>query len=203
MARRGFRYVPGITGGLVVNPMPCVVASAYGTALYPGTPVIKVSDGTVAIGAGTSVVLGIIDSIVQYRNADGVVQKFGAGGGYLPATTPTWTAYEDRTIVNVIPCLPGVFFAVPCDDATTFTTLAGLQAAVWENCDGNATAFTANTALGLGTFGLDISTHAVTNTLQWRIVGIMDSVGNDPAGGANYEVIVECNLPQLEAILGV
>lgn len=199
MPRDGFRYAPNTTGGMLVEPIPCVVATSYGTALYPGQAVKVVNDGTVSkstTGDG-SLILGIIDSVKQYRNSDGQVQKHGL---YLPAST-TWTAWEDRSIVNVIPCLPGVMFIAPADDATTFTTRALAQAAVWENCD--AVIGTANTALGLPSYKLDISGHATTNTFQWKLLALLDSEGSDPAGGANYEYIVTCNLPQLTAILGV
>ncbi len=91
---------------------------------------------------------------------------------YVPAEAAVW-----RIVVN---------------DNTTATTLAGYQAFVGENCSHIHTAASGTLAL---TPKLNISTHATTATLDWRIIGIPDP-GMQDFSGANVELEVICNRPQ-------
>lgn len=163
----------GVEG--MVTPRPCFIASAYATAdLYVGDPVSWVTDGSVirtAAGSATAI-YGVISAILQFRNSDGVLVK---NGRYIPSGT-TWTADAERSMVMVIPAA-SAFFEVDADDGSSITTIAGARSVAGENCDH---AFgTADQGLGLSAALLDISTHAVTATLQWRVADVLDQVGND------------------------
>lgn len=196
---QGMQYQPSLFGGLTVEPIPRTVADNYATALYVGDPVSQVSDGTVArtaAGSGTAI-WGVVVGIKQYVNAEGILQKHGTR---IPANT-RWTAFTERSQVLVVPCLNGVLFGVDGDDASSATTYAAAEAFVGENAD--HIFGTADTGLGLSPTLLDISTHNTTNTLQWRIWGLWNAPGNDPAGGANFRYIVGANVREPDAILGI
>ena len=79
------------------------------------------------------------------------------------------------------------------NDATTATTEAAYQALVGENCSHIHTAASGGLAL---TPKLNISTHATTATLDWRIIGIPDRTSQD-FSGANVDLEVVCNRPQM------
>ncbi len=85
---------------------------------------------------------------------------------------------------------PNVVFACSADDGTTATAIATHRGYIGENCDLNATAYTADTGLGLTPHGLDISTHATTAALVWRLHDVLDIPGNEPSlTGFQYLVI--------------
>jgi hypothetical protein len=174
--RVGFMYhspKSGIEG--MSTPRPCFIASGYNTAdLYVGDPVSWVSDGSVvrtAAGSATAI-YGVITAILQFRNSDGVLVR---NGRYIPSGT-TWTADAERSMVMVLPAA-NALFSVDADDGSSITTIAGARTVAGENCDH---AFgTADQGLGLSAAVLDISTHAVTATLQWRVVDVLDQPAND------------------------
>lgn len=204
--RLGFRYWGTIAGGqgAHITPWPRQVATTYATALYPGDPLIAVSDGSVAQGtAGGGVgVFGVMSHVIQYRNADGVLVRNGL---YLPAST-SYTADTERSLIAVIPVFPGVLFEVDGDDGSSITTIANQRLTPGENCDHVYTSATADTGLGLSSCLLDISTHAVTATLQWRIWDVLDQPGNYPSV-THYRYLVYANVLHnvggLPAVLGI
>lgn len=188
--KSGFRYYGSIFAENVTpRPIPCQVATAYGTALYKGDPVKRVSDGSVAqAAAGSDLIFGVVDG-VKYKNAAGVL----VDADYLPAST-SYTPDSLRSIVYVIPATPFTIFEIDADDGTSITTVANARALPWENCDHVFTTAGNNTT-GLSGVQLDISTHATT-ALQWRILDISPvASGNDPTQTlAKYLVI--CNKTQ-------
>ena len=105
------------------------VASAYQAApgavnvdLRPGDPVIKVSDGTVALAAAGNATYGIIAGIGQYF--DGDVMR--PGGPALPGGTTWGTNRERVSVVHVVPAA-GHVFEIDCDDNTTAPYLSVLD----------------------------------------------------------------------------
>lgn len=202
LQRNGFQFFKPKSGAIgMVEPHPCFVASGYNTAdLYVGDPVSPVNDGSVVRAAATTVgIYGVITAILQYRNSDGVVVR---NGRYIPSGT-TWTADADRTQVMVMPAT-NAYFSVDADDGSSITTIAGARTVVGENCD--HIYVTADQGLGLSGALLDISTHAVTATLQWRCHQLLDQIGNDPLL-THGRYIVYANLLAnwggLPAVLGV
>lgn len=182
----GFRYWGSIFAENVTPRLiACQVATNYGTALFKGDPVARVSDGSVAQAAAGANIFGVVAG-VKYRNADGVlVEK-----DYVPAST-TYTPDILRTIVYVIPATPFTIFEVDADDGSSITTVANARAIVWENCDHIFTT-AGSTATGLSGCQLDISTHATTSS-GWRVLDLAPyPSGNDPTLiQAKYLVI--CN----------
>src|SRR5205807_1968131 len=96
-------------------------------------------------------------------------------GRYIPSGT-TWTADADRSMVMVIPAASALFEA-DADDGSSITTIAAARSVGGENCD--HIFGTADQGLGLSAALLDISTHATTATLQWRVVDVLDQPAND------------------------
>ncbi len=170
--------------------------SGVSVDLRPGDPVIKVSDGTVALAAAGNATYGIIAGIGQYF--DGSVMR--PGGASLPGGT-TWGSVQERvSVVHVVP-VAGHVFEIDCDDNTTATTEATYRSYIGENAD-----ITINQVSGstLASPLLDISTHATTNTLVWRIVDLALG-GNLDFAGTRVKLLVTCNLVQQApwTILGI
>jgi hypothetical protein len=203
LQRNGFMFFKpksGVVG--MVEPIPCFVASGYNTAdLYVGDPVSWVNDGSVgrtAAGGGTGI-FGVITSILQFRNADGVLVR---NGKYIPSGT-TWTADAERTQVMVMPAV-NALFEVDANDGSTITTIAGARSVAGENCD--HVYGTADQGLALSGALLNISTHAVTATLQWRVLDVVNQPGNDLTQTHGRYVVyanVLNNWGALPAVLGV
>lgn len=202
LQRMGFQFHSprsGVVG--MIAPRPCFVASGYNTAdLYVGDPVQWLSDGSVARSvANSGSMFGVISAINQFRNSDGVLVR---NGKYIPSGT-TWSADSDRSQVMVLPAA-GCHFVVDADDGVSVATLAAGRAIPGENAD--HIYGTADQGLGLSAAMLDISTHAVTATLQWRIVDILEQPGNDVTV-THGRYVVYANLLSnnggLPAVLGV
>lgn len=176
LSRNGFSYYKprsGVVG--MLEPRPCFVASGYNTAdLYVGDPVSPVNDGSVirTAAGGATGIYGVITAILQFRNSDGVLVR---NGKYIPSGT-TWTADAERTQVMVMPAASALF-EVDANDGSTITTIAASRSVVGENCD--HVFGTADQGLALSPSLLNISTHAVTATLQWRVDAVLDQPGND------------------------
>ncbi len=196
-----FRSMAGFTPYDTNDTKPRVyeVASAYGTAIYPGDPVLILTDGTVArTPAGTAQasstdgITGVCIDIVQYKDANGVVRK---NGTYLPAST-TWTAPSESSRILVAPAYPGTLFKVRGTTAASSLTVA--RALRHANCEHSYG--TADTGLGLSGAQLVIS-GAATTALQWRIIEITDKPSNDPLL-VDFEAIVMVNKSYGWPVLG-
>lgn len=183
----GFRYVFSSTHG-VPQEFTRELASGYGTAVAPGDVIIQVSDGTVAIAGATDEPFGIVTAV-----------SYVLSGKRTPALViPASTSFTPSTVgsvaasyVTFIPTIPSVnFFEVDADDGTTFTTIATQISALGENC--STTTGTPDATTGTSGFSLDISTHAVTESLVWRIVDIVKRSDNDPTV-TRYKFIVTAN----------
>jgi hypothetical protein len=140
------------------------VASAYGTALYVGDPVSRQSDGSYAASAAGAGSSGVISRILRYKDSAGFVRT---NAKYIPASI-TWTAWQERTLIEIIPCKENMFVA--CADEA-LTTQAAADAYCGENVD--LVIGTADAGLGLSAYRIDISTHATTNTLTWRLISML------------------------------
>lgn len=172
------------------------VASAYQAApggtnvdLNVGDPVIRVSDGSVAIAVAgaTNPIHGIVASVVRIWDAGlGAMRP----SDKVPGAT-TWATIDRQTLITVYPVL-GRYFEVDVDDAVTATTLAGYQAFIGENVN---LIYSASATTGKATPKVDISAHATTNTFQFSIVDVSPSVMNQDFAGANVKLIVQVNLP--------
>lgn len=193
LVRYGFRVAKGRFATQAPIPVKMKVASGYQAApgavnvpLRIGDPVGLVNDGTVALAAagGGAAIFGVIVEVFPYW--DGTKMVFGdrLPGGTAPGTT----AIDRFSYVGVVNAL-GTVFEIDVDD-TVNTTLQAYQAHINANAD-HAFSAVAN----VGAFPkLDISTVNTTNTLQWRILGVSDSVENQDYSGANVKLYVTANV---------
>ncbi len=166
----GFRYYGSLLGENVVpRTVPKQVASAYGTAIFKGDPVKKVSDGTVAISAAGDPVYGIVVAC-HYLTTAGVY----IDSNYVPASI-SYTPDRVRTIVDIIIATPMTIFEAQSNAA--IADIATARGYVDENVDHVATA-AGNTGTGLGGYQLAMSTHNTT-TSQWRLFDISPADAND------------------------
>jgi len=175
-------------------PRPVFVASAYQAApggtnvdLWPGDPVTKLGDGTYQLcTASSGQIDGVIIGIAPYYNSGIGAMAFS---DHLPGATTYGTNLDRQSVVYIVD--PGLaYFEAICDDATTFTTKATYTAALGENVD---CIYVPVAADAKAYPKLDISTHANTGTLQWRIVSLSQRPETDYSG-ANVPLIVTPNV---------
>lgn len=168
--------------------------AATAASLRPGDPIVRLNSGAVNVAPGTDGtpgdVLGIVIGIGQYLDPS-FSNAVTARGNALPSSVAYGSNLNLQSKIFYIPAEAAVW-RIQVNDATTATTLAGYQAFVGENCSHIHTALSGGLAL---TPKLNISTHATTATLDWRIIGIPDPNSQD-FSGANVDLEVICNRPQ-------
>ncbi len=168
--------------------------SATAASLRPGDPIVRLNSGAVNVAPGTDGtpgdVLGIVVGIKQYLDPS-FSNAVTARGNALPSSVAYGSSLDLQSKIYYIPAEAAVWRIV-VNDNTTATTLAGYQAFIGENCSHIHTAAASTLLL---TPKLNISTHATTATLDWRIIGIPDPSVQD-FSGANVELEVICNRPQ-------
>lgn len=151
-----------------------------------GDPVKKVSTGGVMVALTTEIVYGIVMGIERYYDASTGLMR---SGPYYPNQTAWGTVEARRGYVLVAPAAQGIW-EIDCDDKVTATTEATYRALVGENSEhvvpGNTSATSADPYL-------DISLHATTATLGWRIVDISPTQYNRDFSGSYVKVLVRVN----------
>lgn len=199
----GFRWSREWNGSDVPKPITCLVATecsfdvsggAANVGLGKGDPVAQVNTGTVTLCDGSEnsspTPYGIVVGVAPYWNSTKSRMEFGE---VLPSDTAWGTVQARRSEVYVIPASAG-FWEIDCDDATTATTEAAYQLLVGENCPHILTGASGQTRAYPK---LDISAHATTDSLAWRIVGISKTRDNKDFSGANVKLIVQANFATL------
>lgn len=195
--RYGFRWSTSANGSFNPPMMRMFVdttvdwqdGSANSVNLHIGDPVNFTSSGGIALADTTEAIAGVVAGFLPvYDPTDGVLKPTDKVTNQL-----SWGSNEEnRPFAMVIPAEAGIF-EVDCDDATTATTRAAYQALVNENVThvnpGDTTAVSADPML-------DISTHATTAGLSWRIVGISGTVFNEDFSGNYVKLLVRANLVQ-------
>jgi len=166
------------------------VPASDSTALYPGDPVILAgsadADGipsvTRATAAGGNYVLGSVIAVDPTLGA-------GANGRdstvYRAASTERYVWVCDD---------PGAEFLIQED------AVGGALAAVDVGLNADLIAGAGSAIYGQSGWQLDTSTKATTNTLQLKILGFAQKVGNEI--GANAKVRVRINLHALTYLTG-
>ncbi len=171
----GFRPVKSLHGDALPAVYRCPIASGYTGEINVGDPIKRLSTGYWQLATNGAAFDAVVCRIFPFYSTTLGRMTIGTK---LPASTTYGTNFERQSFVGAIPAQRTVFEA-DCDDATSITTYANYLAAVGENVDiviGDGTSAAANPLL-------DISTHAVTNTLTMRIVGISElNFAMDPAG---------------------
>lgn len=196
IAHYGFRPWTGnpFTGGRATPPsISRVVASAYqaqddgsgfSVDLNVGDPVKLVNDGTVALANTTEAIFGVITGVAPYWDGEKMKPSSKLPGG------TTWGTVEERKSIVMVTPVNACNWVITVDDATTATTEAAYRAFINENvthvCVGNSTTAKANPQI-------DISLHATTASLVWRIVDVPPGQDFDQA---NVQIVVACNKSQ-------
>lgn len=198
--RYGFRPVKPWMGTQVPEPIEMTVADAYqatsdGAAsnvdLNIGDPVKLISDGTIGLSITTNDVWGVIVGFKPYWNGSAMTYTnrlpgAATGGGIL--------ARKSRALV--VPVLSYIW-ECDVDENTTATTEAAYLAFIGENVDHVCVADVSNATRPKADPRLDISGHATTHTLGWRIVGYSKSAENADFSGTNVKLWVVCNNVQV------
>jgi hypothetical protein len=194
----GFRFV-GYGGISSDQPriirMPIVSglqpsASATNVDLRAGDPVKQLSTGGIDLAAAGDTVFGVILGFTTVWDGQKMAfrNKWPGGTSYGTTLTPA----ERRTYALIV-LAHDAWFEVDADDNTTATTEAAYLALVGENCDHAVPADTTDSGNPKADPMLDISTHATTSTLGWRILGISTAVENKDFSGTQVKLIVTCN----------
>lgn len=198
----GFRFLESIAG--VPNPKPirCPIASAYqpqvgGTNvnLNAGDPVLRTTDGTIIKAVGTE---GTQTQIYGICIGFGPMYQAGAmlPSDKYPAPITYGTARDRESYALVVPVVDRLF-EVDCNAVLSgATSYFDYRALIGENADMILTADTSNASNPKMTPQLNVSTHAGTSTLQWRIEDVARCEENVDFSGNYVKLIVSCNRVQ-------
>ena len=166
------------TNGDMVFNIQTAATAGTASLIYQGTPVIPLANGMIApVGSANG----------------GTVPLLGAflGCNYIDLTgKPRWSPYWPGTAAvfagsvatAVVSANPDQLFLINCDAAAA-DSLVHINANF-------ATATTGSTVSGLSAGELAVSTAAVTNTLNLRIIGFEDTPANSDVSVAGRLAIV-------------
>lgn len=162
-------------------------------AMFSGDPVTSQADGTIAQASpGTTQIAGIFNEC-KYLS---VSQKRTVWGNYWPGSDVASGNYVECYIVND----PNARFTVQAGGSTTPIGLADIDANI------NFAIGTGNAANGLSGAYADQTTIAVTATLPFRIVSLVDAPpganGSDPTTGYNW-IVVGFNNVDTKSLTGI
>lgn len=176
------------------------VQSNNAAAIYPGMPLIAQTDGSVlrtpagsAAGVATDGITAICTEILGYKDP---AVGWRTNAKLIPAST-TWTNHQDRSRVLAILANENQRYKIMAN--ASVASFAAVRATRWANAD--HAYGTPDAGLGLADIYLAIAGVNTTNTLQWRILGFLDVVQNDPTQ-VNFTAIVAPNLIRALPVLG-
>lgn len=196
----GFQWDNGANGRECPNPVTRVVATGYQATndgagfsvdLNAGDPVKLVSDGTVALANTGDAVWGIIIGFNPYWDGTRMVPT-----KKLPGGTAWGTVEPRRSEVLVVPVDHGQVWRLDCDDKTTATTEAAYRAFVGENVTVDCPGDNSDTSNPKADPIIDISDHATTASLVWRIEGISQTLENKDFSGLYVKLLLKINKAQ-------
>ena len=209
----GFRFYSSASGSGRPACVEALVASAYqanvgggstNVGISIGDPVDLLSTGFVELSNDTATRDTLWGVVMGIANA-----KVDANGKARPASyLPGATSYslEETTSKLIVAPFGDNIWEIDVDDATTATTLAAYRAFVGENADFVYSPDTTNSDRPRANPVLDISTHATTAALHFRIVGVSKTRENADFSGANVKLLVQLNQgidPQLNGATGM
>ena len=194
----GFRWSMGANSGRPCPaPIEMAVADAYqaqvggsNVDLGTGDPVALVSSGTVKLAAGSEgtpdLIFGIIVGVAQYWDGTRVVR-----GDVVPGGSTGGGLLDRQSRVLVVPAKAGLW-EVDVDENSTATTEAAYRAFIGENAD-HVLVRTQVRQKYRALPELDISSHATTAALQWRIMDVSRTRDNEDFSGEQVKLIVAVN----------
>lgn len=188
----GFRPVKSVLGGLDSPSTSLYAVSASdGTALFVGDPV-KLDGGADADGVATvtkatqgAAVLGVVVGIWPDK-LNPISGKMTTGSTSLDA--PIYRAASTARYV-VVNDDPTQVYEV---EAVTGSNSSYSFAAANVGLNADLSTVAGSTTTGLSAAALDMSTAATTATLQFKILGVVQRVDNEPTGNAT-KVLVKIN----------
>lgn len=167
----GFRPVQNYPGTVRPNETPDGIASAYGTAIYVGQPVLLSSGKLTANTATTDKIFGVFAGVKYLASATSSTFTYGywpAAATYVAGTMSTYY-YDD----------PGQIYEVQANGSVAATALGsqvlGNAFTSGSTTTGLSQMMVVNTTVGNGVQG------------QWLIVGVQQAPDN--AWGDNYTIV--------------
>jgi hypothetical protein len=165
------------------------IASGNTNAIYQGSPVIPLAAGVIDIvgadAGGTVGLLGVFWGCEYVSSVTGekVFSNYWPGSGADSNHPVKAFVYDD----------PAQLFLVATSNVVAAAnTEAEVRAAVFANAnfaDGTA----GSTVTGLSSATLDLNTIATTNTLNMRVMGVLDDPENSDFTAAGVGIIVRLN----------
>lgn len=203
IVKYGFRYFGGADN--LPKPLEKIVASAaefdvtngiQNAVLQAGDVVALVNDGSVTMCAGGETTPGlpygvVVGGIKYYDSSIGQAGQMRIANN-LPSAITWGTNRERASRVLVVPFLPGQLWEVDVDDATTATTFAAYEAFEGENVTFINSGAASSTPAWIRP-KIDISTHATTASLFFRIEKVSPTRDNVDFSGANVKLLVSIN----------
>lgn len=174
-----------------------VTGGLQNAALRAGDVVTRLATGGVTLCAGNEttpvIPYGVVVGVNPYF--DSTIGQTGAmrPSRSLPSDIAWGTNLARQSSLVVVPFQPSQIWEVDADDIVTATTLAAYQAFIGENVSMINTA-PASTVPPFAAPKIDISTHATTASLFFRIEGVSDTLDNVDFSGANVKLLVSCNM---------
>ena len=180
---------PACIEGLVASGYAGDHGGSVGIAI--GDPVDLLSTGFMELTNDTATRDTLFGVVMNIANAKVDANAKARPTNYLPSGT-TYTLEETTSKLIVAPFSDHIW-EMDVDDAVTATTLAAYRALVGENVDMVFSRDTSNPDKPKCGPVLDISTHATTAALMWRIVGVSKTRENQDFSGANVKLLVQLN----------
>jgi len=193
----GFRAVKH-TNGSPYNGQTNIygVLASDGTALFVGDPVKLDGSGTaggvasVTKATAGAAVLGVVQAVIPAK-MDPVTGAMTAGS--IALDTPQYRAASTAAYVLVADA-DDVVYEV---EAVTGSNASYAFAVADIGLNADLATVAGSTTTGTSAAALDMATKATTATLQWKILGSVQRVDNEPTGNAT-KVLVKIN----NAIMG-
>ena len=165
------------------------IASSNTNAIYQGSPVIPLAAGVIdivgAAAGGTVGLLGVFWGCEYVSSVTGekIFSNYWPGSGADSNYPVKAFVYDD----------PAQLFLIATSNVVAGAdTEAEVRAAVFANAN-FATATSGSTVTGLSSATLDLNTIATTNTLNLRIMGVMDDPENLDFASAGVGILVRLN----------
>jgi hypothetical protein len=200
-ARYGFKWHSALLGISQPKPQRMRLASALAIVANPGSvpvdlqvgdPVKYVSDGSVTQCVAADAIYGIVMGF-SFQSSNANSPNYLPYLDRMPSGT-TFVGVDNQIFVHVQP-VAGMIFEAYCNDNTTATAESGAgsyNTFINENVEYIfAPDATTKSARPL----LNISTHAVTATLSWRILDVSRRIDVDYSG-TFVPLLVSCNKVQ-------
>lgn len=165
------------------------IASGNTNAIYQGSPVIPLAAGVIdivgAAAGGTVGLLGVFwgCEYVSSTTGEKVFSNYWPGSGADSNFPVKAFVYDD----------PAQLFVIATSNVVAGAdTEAEVRAAVFANAN-FASGASGSTTTGLSSASLDLNTIATTNTLNLRIMNVMDDPENSDFSVAGVGIIVRLN----------